>query len=561
MKRKKQFNIFLLIFFTFVKSFTQEIKVNLTPRQACDVELILNKGFSPLYGFMNQSDYNGVVEKMRLTNGTIWPIPITLDINSDIAKKIKISEKIILCSNGRKVALLEVEDIWNPDKIKEAQLVYGTVSKDHPGVNYLLTQTNEYYVGGKLSKLEGPISYDFVELRKTPEELKSFFKEKKYTRIIGFQTRNPMHKAHFELTKRAAQQVKGHLLIQPVVGPTKPNDIDHFTRVKCYKKLLKYYQNNETTLSLLPLSMRMAGPREALLHAIIRKNYGCTHFIIGRDHAGPGKDSNRKDFYGPYEAQELAKKYHKEIGIEIIFMPEMVYCKNDNTYYPINNLPKNADVINISGTQLRDLLKQGKKIPYWFSFPEVIKELRKVYPTKRKQGFTLFFTGLPCAGKTTLAEAIAIKLTELQDRPITILDGDNIRKYLSSELGFSKEHRSLNVQRVGYVANEITKNGGIAICSLIAPYNSDREHNRQLIKPNGGFIEIYLSTPLEACQKRDVKGLYKLAISGKISNFTGISDPYEIPKFSELNIDTSKNSVEECLNQIINYLKKEDYIV
>lgn len=557
----KRYYIFQLISIFFVNLYINANYLVLTTRQLCDLELILNNGFAPLKTFMNQKDYESVILNMRLTDNTVWPIPITLDVDQQTVKTLKDNNSRLILKHpeGHELALLEVNEIWKPNKEIEAINVYGTTNIEHPGVNYLLNSTKEYYISGKLTKIRLPKHYDFTDLRKTPEDLKNYFKEKGITKVVGFQTRNPMHKAHKELTSRAAQSTNAHLLIHPVVGQTKPGDVDHFTRVRCYKQLLKYYPQDSVTLSLLPISMRMAGPREALWHAIIRKNYGCTHFIIGRDHAGPGKDSNGKDFYGPYDAQNLVKQYEKEIGINILLFNEMVYSVDQNTYKPENEIESNEKILRISGTQLRQLLKEAKEIPGWFTYPEIAQELKKSYPPKFNQGFTIFFTGLPSSGKSTIANALAIKLSEIQNRSITVLDGDLIRNHLSKELGFSKEHRSINVQRVGFVANEITKNGGVAICALIAPYEQDRRYNRELIT-RGGYIEVYVSTPLNVCQERDEKGLYAKAKEGKIEMLTGISDPYESPKNPEITIDTSTLSVEECIEQIINHLKLEQYI-
>jgi sulfate adenylyltransferase len=537
------------------------VTVALTKRQLCDLELLLNGGFAPLTGFMQQKDYQPVIEKMHLADGTLWPIPIVLDIPEKVAQQITPGSDIELrSSEGNLLAIMRGSQVWQPDREKEAQLVYGTTSVEHPGVAYLLNETHPYYVGGTVQGVELPRHYDFLELRKTPQELKRFFKEKGYTKVVGFQTRNPIHRAHQELTSRAAKEVGGHLLIHPVVGLTKPGDIDYLTRVRCYKHIIKKYPQGTATLSLLPLSMRMAGPREALWHAIIRKNYGCTHFIVGRDHAGPGKDSSGKAFYEPYAAQELAQKYAREIGIEIVPFQEMVYLPESNRYEPADKVPAETKTCTISGTQLRDLLEKGAAIPDWFSYPEVVQELRKEYPPKAQRGLTLFFTGLSGSGKSTLAHALAVKLAEMVDKHITILDGDNIRKHLSSELGFSKEHRSLNVRRVGFVASEITKHGGIALCALIAPYGEDRTYVRNLIKPQGNYVEIYLSTPLGVCQRRDVKGLYAQANKGTLNNFTGVSDPYEAPHAPELKIDTSSITIDQALGTIVTYLKKEGYI-
>jgi len=538
-----------------------EQQLILTKRQTCDLELILNGGFAPLQGFLCQNDYDNVVNKMRLADGQLWPMPITLDVSKENADKLTIGCQIVLKGEEwHQLGILEVEDIYKPNKTIEAQKVFGTTDVFHPGVNYLMNETKEYYVGGKVKKISLPKYYDFNEIRKTPDELKQYFKDKGYTKVVAFQTRNPMHRAHLELTLRASKMIDGHLLIHPAVGLTKPGDVDHFTRVKCYKKLLNYFPEGKVTLSLLPISMRMAGPREAVWHALIRKNYGATHFIVGRDHAGPGKDKSGKDFYGSYEAQQLAKQYESELGISIVPFNEMVYVEEHKQYYPVDEVPSNSKVLNISGTQLRQMLQEGKSIPAWFSFPEVVKELRKSYPLKSKQGFTIFFTGLPSSGKSTIANALAIKLTEIQNRQITILDGDHVRTNLSSELTFSKEHRSLNIRRIGFVANEISKNGGIAICAPIAPFEKDRIYNRNLINSNGYYLEVYVSTPVEVCEQRDVKGLYAKAKAGLMQGFTGVNDPYEEPKNPELSIDTSKASVEQSVDMIINNLKKGGYL-
>lgn len=535
--------------------------VTLTQRQICDLELLLNGGFAPLEGFMDKRTYDGVVEDMRLPDGSIWPIPIVLDVKEKDKLKIDGASKIALRDpEGVILAYLDVSEIWQADKMNEAQKVYGTTNKEHPGVDYLLRQTGDYYVGGKVTLVSMPAHFDFTALRKTPAELKAYFKKMGYTKIVAFQTRNPMHRAHLELTVRAAEQVGGHLLVHPVVGMTKPGDVDHFTRVKCYQKLMNYYPEGSATLSLLPISMRMAGPREAVWHAIIRRNYGCTHFIVGRDHAGPGKDSSGKDFYGPYDAQNLLKAYAKEIGIVAVPFKEMVFVKEDNNYQQVDQVAKGKTVLNISGTELRRLLREGKDIPEWFTYPEVIAELRKVFPPRPKQGFTIFFTGLSGSGKSTIANALGMKLMEIQERPVTVLDGDLVRINLSSELGFSKEHRSLNVRRVGFVASEITKNGGAALCALISPYEQDRNANRTLISNNGNYIEVYVSTPIEKCEERDIKGLYALARQGKLKGFTGIDDPYEVPKNPELVIDTGLCQLSDAVEIVLNYLRSENYI-
>lgn len=535
--------------------------VTLTQRQLCDIELLLNGGFAPLEGFMDSKTYEGVVHKMRLPDGSVWPMPIVLDVPEKVQQKIQGAPTIALRDQeGSVLAYMDVSEIWTADKKVEALKVYGTTNTEHPGVDFLMNQTGEFYVGGKLRKVALPKHYDFLGLRRTPEELKTYFQANGITRIVAFQTRNPMHRAHLELTMRAAKQANAHLLIHPVVGMTKPGDVEYFVRVKCYEKLIPYYPDQSATLSLLPISMRMAGPREAVWHALIRKNYGCTHFIVGRDHAGPGKDSQGKDFYGPYDAQNLAVSLAKDIGIEILPFKEMVFVQEDSNYQPVDEVQPGKTVLTISGTQLRKLLNEGSDIPSWFTFPAVAEELRKFYPPRNKQGFTLFFTGLSGSGKSTIANALGVRLMELQNRAITILDGDLIRIHLSSELNFSKEHRSLNVRRVGFVANEITKNGGCAICALIAPYEVDRNYNRNLIKGRGGYIEIYVATSIDECEKRDVKGMYAAARQGKIKGFTGIDDPYEAPHSAEIIIDAGNCTISEAVDQIVSYLYQERYL-
>lgn len=548
----------LLISQTTLQSTTPSL--TLSQRQLCDLELLMNGGFAPLDGFMDSKTYDRVVNEMRLPDGSIWPMPIVLDVDDKVRQKIAgVSEIALRDQEGFVLAYLNVSEIWKPNKQLEAEKVYGTTNQEHPGVDFL-QQMGEYYVAGKVTKVAMPKHYDFQSLRKTPEELKAHFKKHGYKKIVAFQTRNPMHRAHLELTTRAAKSVGAHLLVQPVVGMTKPGDVDYFTRVKCYRNLMSYYPKDSATLSLLPISMRMAGPREAVWHAIIRRNYGCTHFIVGRDHAGPGKDSSGKDFYEPYAAQELAKALEKEIGITIVPFKEMVYVKEDKNYQPVDEVAPGKTVLNISGTQLRKLLREGKDIPEWFSFPEVVKELRKVYLPRQKQGFTIFFTGLSGSGKSTIANGLGVKLMELQNRAVTVLDGDLLRAHLSSELGFSKEHRSINIRRAGFVASEISKNGGVAICALIAPFEADRHFNRKLINNVANYIEVYVSTPIEECELRDTKGLYALARNGKLKGFTGIDDPYEIPRNPEITIDTTTCGVADAIDRILNYLRKEELI-
>ena len=535
--------------------------ITLTPRQLCDIELLLSGGFSPLTGFLSKADYDSVLASMRLTDGTLWPMPITLDVNAETASAHKPGDRIALRDQtGLLLAILTVSDVWKPDKTREAELAFGTTDKAHPAVSYLFDQAGDHYIGGTLEGISLPIHYDYKDLRHTPAQMRAILESKGAERVVAFQTRNPMHRAHKELTDRAAAEVDAHLLIHPVVGMTKPGDVDHFTRVRCYQRLLHHYPSGRAMLSLLPLAMRMAGPREAIWHAIIRKNYGCTHLIVGRDHAGPGNGSDGEPIYGPYEAQDLVVQYQEELGIQMVPFKLMVYIPAEDTYKPIDDLKDGEKHLNISGTRLRQMLADGEEIPAWFSYPDVVAELRKTHPPKEKQGFTVFFTGLSGSGKSTVANALMVKLLEATSRPVTLLDGDVVRTHLSKGLGFSKEDRSTNVQRIGYVASEITKHGGIAICAPIAPYAADRKANADLIGSFGGYIEVYIDVPVEVCEKRDTKGLYAKARAGIIKGFTGIDDPYEIPVNPDVSCKTDVETIEESANKVLEKLYELGYL-
>ncbi|RMH06317.1 MAG: bifunctional sulfate adenylyltransferase/adenylylsulfate kinase [Nitrospirae bacterium] len=534
---------------------------DLTPRQLCDLELLLAGGFSPLRGFLTQAEYEAVCATMRLTDGTLWPIPITLDLPASLAQQLAPDTWLALRDpEGVMLAALHVEEVWQPDRLAEAEAVYGTTNPEHPGVAFLLSHTHPYYVSGTVEGLQLPVHYDFREYRHTPAALRHEFQQLGWRRIVAFQTRNILHRAHYELTLRAVKAVQANLLLHPVVGRTKPGDVDHYTRVRCYQALLPYYPKQTVKLSLLPLAMRMAGPREALWHAIIRKNYGCTHFIVGRDHAGPGNGSTGQPFYDPYAAQELVRKHEEEVGITMLPFREMVYVDELAQYLPENEVPAGTRILTLSGTEFRRRLKTGQEIPAWFTFPEIIRQVRRTYPPRHQQGFTVFFTGLSGAGKSTIANVLLVKLLEMGGRPVTLLDGDIVRKHLSSELGFSKEHRDINIRRIGFVASEITKNGGIAICAPIAPYDQVRKDVRAMVEPGGGFVLVYVKTPLEVCEARDRKGLYAKARAGLIQQFTGISDPYEIPTDAEVVVDTTELSPEEATQEILLYLEREGYI-
>jgi len=534
---------------------------DLTSRQVCDLELLMNGGFSPLRGFMNKADYEGVCQTMRLADGTLWPIPIALDVTEEVAEGLAPGGKLALRdAEGNMLAMLTVEDIWQGDLDAEAENVFGTTNPEHPAVAYLASSTDPWYVGGTIEGLQRPKHYDFVLLRLGPAQVRDEFARLGWRKVVAFQTRNPMHRAHQELTFRAAAELEANLLIHPVVGLTKPGDVDHYTRVRCYQAILRHYPKHTALMSLLPLAMRLGGPREAMWHAIIRKNFGCTHLIVGRDHAGPGSDSSGTPFYGPYDAQELLQQHEDELGIAMVPFKMMVYVPDRDAYVPIDEVPEGIKTLSISGTQLRERLSAGREIPPWFSFPDVVQELRRTYPPRSRQGFTVFFTGLSGAGKSTIANVLMVKLLEMGGRPVTLWDGDIVRKNLSSELGFSKEHRDINIRRIGFVAAQNTRNGGIAICAPIAPYDAIRKENRELISACGGYILVHVATSLEVCEQRDTKGLYAKARAGIIKEFTGISDPYEEPDDADIVLDTVDVTPEECAQQIILHLEREGYI-
>ena len=525
---------------------------DLTARQLCDLELLANGGFAPLDGFLGEADYNAVVETMRLASGALWPMPVTLDVSEAFAETVGPGDEIALRDpEGVILATLEIASKWRPDKRREAEAVFGADDAAHPAVAYLHERAGPVYLGGRVRVLTPPSHYDYKMYRDTPNELRALFRKLGWRRVVAFQTRNPLHRAHQELTFRAAREAEANLLIHPVVGLTKPGDVDHFTRVRCYEAVIGAYPAATTRLSLLNLAMRMAGPREAIWHGLIRRNHGATHFIVGRDHAGPGENSKGENFYGPYDAQEAFRAHEAEIGVEMVPFKQMVYVEERAEYMPADEAPKGATILNISGTELRRRLQTGAEIPEWFSFPKVVEELRRTHPPRAAQGFTVFFTGLSGSGKSTIANALLVKLMELGGRPVTLLDGDVVRKNLSSELGFSKEHRDLNIRRIGYFASEITNNRGIAICAPIAPYAATRRAVREDVEAHGAFVEVHVATPLEECERRDRKGLYRLAREGKIKEFTGISDPYEAPDAPELQVNTVNVSPDDCAHQVM----------
>ena len=459
-------------------------------------------------------------------------------------------------------AILTVEDIWKPNKEQEAELVYGTTSQQHPGVHYLFNNVNEVYIGGRVEGIQLPIHYDFENYWDTPAELRALFKKMGWRRVVAFQTSKPIHRLQRDITLQVAKDIQGHVLLHPTVGMTKPGDMHYYARVHCYQAIRKYFPHNLSMLSLLPLAMRMAGPREALWHTLVNQNYGCSHMIIGPKHAYPPvQEKSEQNFYAPDQSKDLINQYVNELDIEVIQLDKMQYVPKKDVFLSEKDISTiDEEGIEYTDKQLKIDLAHGKKVADWFSFPEVLHELRKVYPPRNKRGFTLFFTGLSGAGKSTLAKIIYAKLVEIGDKPVTLLDGDVVRLNLSSELGFSKAHRDLNVKRIGFVASEITKNRGIAICAPIAPYTATRRVVRDMIEQNGSFIEVHVATPLEECEARDRKGLYAKARQGLIPEFTGISDPYEVPEAPEVRVDTTSLNPMEAAQEVYLYLLREGYL-
>ncbi len=509
---------------------------------------------------MTEADYQSVVDNLRLTTGTLWPMPINLDVSEAVAAPLSVGQDVVLRdTQGTALAILTVSDIFTPDKRNEAKKVYGTEDPVHPGVSDLFAR-GAVYLGGRLRGLQVPAHHDFIDLRSSPQALRQWFDNQGWNRIVAFQTRNPMHRAHVELTRRAMDAVDGKLLLNPVVGRTKEGDIDAHTRVRCYRALLSHYPEGAVKLSVLPLAMRMAGPREAMWHALIRKNHGISHFIVGRDHAGPGADASGRPFYGPRQAQELLEAHKSELGVEILPFPPMVFSSRRNAYVPSDELDEGETVSDVSGTQLRQHLRQGTAIPEWFTYPEVSTVLRERFPLASKRGFSVLLTGLSGAGKSSIAQALMASILENTGRQVSMLDGDEVRRTLSAGLGFSRADRSANVLRIAYVASEVVRHGGVAICAPIAPYAEDRARARELVEAHGEFIEVHVNTSLDVCEARDSKGLYAQARAGVLKNFTGISDPYETPENPDLRLDGSVDSPASLAMQVMQELRRRGLI-
>lgn len=535
--------------------------VILNERQICDFELLVTGVFSPLTGFMTRVDYESVLDRMRLSSGDLWPVPVCLDIHDTLAGTLEAGQSVVLRDpEGFLLGVMTLEDIWPVDKENEAMAVYGTRDPAHPGVDYLRSKCGSHYIGGPIQALNLPIHPDFPQIRLTPAEVRERFRKLGWHRIVGFQTRQPIHRPQFEMTIQAMQKARANLLLLPAAGIPGPDDFDHYTRMRCYQKVGTHYPPNSHLLNLLPLAMRMAGPRDAVLHMIIGRNFGCTHFVIGHNHASPGNDSSGNPFYPADRAEALASEAARELGIDPVFFEEMVYLPFDDEFCLASEVNGSRETISFTGKDIRDRIRKGKKIPDWATFPEVIEELDRSYPSPARQGFTIFFTGLSGAGKSTIAKVLYARFLEMGTRPVSLLDGDIVRRHLSSELNFSREHRDINVRRIGFVASEITKNRGIAICAPIAPYQRTRDEIRKAIEHYGGFFEIHVSTPITECEKRDRKGMYAKARAGLLKGFTGVDDPYESPKTPELRIDTSHITPEEAAREVLLLLSRKKFV-
>ncbi|HEY0602037.1 MAG TPA: bifunctional sulfate adenylyltransferase/adenylylsulfate kinase [Herpetosiphonaceae bacterium] len=542
-----------------VKSYANQLpSIQLSERSACDLELLATGAFSPLDRFMGQADYQSVLDNMRLASGAIFPIPITLPVEEN--PDLRIGQEIALRDAKQNLlAIMTIEEMYTWDREEVSQKVFGTLDVRHPLVAEM-HRWGPINISGRLQVIQLPLHYDFQDLRLTPKQVRERLEADGHSNVVAFQTRNPLHRVHEELTRRAVERVDGTLLLHPVVGMTKPGDVDHYTRVRTYKALARnYYDPNRIVLALTPLAMRMAGPREALWHALIRRNYGVSYLIVGRDHASPGKDSQGNPFYGPYDAQELVQKFSEELGVKMLPSQEVVYLPDEDRYEEVSNIPSGAKIASISGTQVREeYLNRGKQLPAWFTRPETAQILADVHPPRHRQGVCLWFTGLSGAGKSTTADILTVLLLE-RGRQVTVLDGDVVRTHLSKGLGFNRDDRDTNVRRIGYVAAEIARHGGIAICAAVSPYRAARNDVRMMA---GGdhFVEIFVDTPIEVCEERDTKGMYAKARRGEIKEFTGIDDPYEEPINPELRLETTGVTPEQNARIVLQYLIDQGFV-
>lgn len=534
--------------------------IDLSGRQQCDVELLLNRGMYPLDGYMNRENYESVLDSMRLCDGTVFPLPICLDVKEKLARTFTVGERLAINDQeGFLLAILTITDVWQPNRGREAEVIYGTSDPSaHPDVRVLFDKQEHWNVGGTLEGVSLPVHYDFQEQRHSPSETIRRFTMNGWRRVLGFHTDEYLHCAHREMVLAAAREAGAAIFLHPVADLSHPGDLDYYTQVRCYQAFVEKFPPNMIMLGLMPFSSRKAGPRAALWQAIIRKNFGCSHFMVAEDHADPFKNGQTR-FYPKGAAQELVAHYAEETGIAMVSQKNMGYLPEKRVYVELTHM-EDDQAETISSEELHRRLKIGIHIPEWFSYPEIVEELQRTFPPRSKQGFTIFMTGLSGSGKSTIARVLLVKFMEMRDRPVTLLDGDIVRTNLSSELTFSEEHRNLNITRIGFVASEITKNGGIALCAPIAPYEESRKANKDLISRCGGYIEVYVSTPLEVCERRDRKGLYAKARAGIIKGVTGVTDPYHPPQSADLVIDTTDRTPMEAVQEILLYLQQQGYI-
>ncbi len=537
--------------------------LDLNRRQLCDLELLLNRAYYPLTGYLGREDYQSVLETMRLADGTLWPLPVCLDLPGEVARTLGPGDNLALRDGeGFLLAVLTVQEVWRADRAAEARALLGTDDPArHPGVRPLVEEVYPWYVSGAVEGISLPVHYDFRPLRLTPAQAHRRFAEAGWRRVIAYHAERPLFRAELEATQAAARQAGAHIFLHPAVVARDPGDLYHYTRVRCYQRALAHYPKGLALLGILPLLPRGAGPREALWQALIRKNFGCTHFMVAEDQGDPlaGRDSPQR-IYPLNAAYELLAQHAEEAGITPVHLEPMAYVEDKAQYLPLSRVEPWMQVKSLSFPELRRRLEHDLALPEWFAPPDIVEELRRAWPPRSRQGFTIFLTGLPGAGKSTLAKVLVTKFMEMRGRPVTLLDGDIVRKNLSSELGFSPEHRHLNVVRIGFVASEITKNGGIAVCAPIAPYERSRRQVREMISAVGGYIEVYVSTPLAVCEERDRKGMYAKARAGLIKGYTGVDDPYEPPARPELEIDTSDITPEEAAQEVLLYLAEQGYL-
>lgn len=532
--------------------------LQLSDRSVCDLEMLACGGFSPLDRFMGQKDYERVVHEQRLQNGNVWPIPITLPVEP--SPVLSLDKEIALRdSKNELLAVLRVEEIYKWDTKELLTCVLGTEDFRHPLVTEIHRRP-KYHVSGRLQILQLPKHFDFLDLRMTPREIRSQLQQYGRPNVIAFQTRNPFHRVHEEITKRAIAGLDGVLLLHPVVGMTKPGDVSVHARVRTYDVVARrYFDPQRILLGLVPLAMWMAGPREALWHAIIRRNYGANFIIIGRDHASPGGDSRGQPFYDPYEAQRLVEKYSDETGVGVVPFQEYVYLPDEDRYEEQSKVSSGVRTVTISGTQVREgYLGTHQSLPEWYTRPEVADILRDAYPPLDKQGLCVWFTGLSCSGKSTTAEILTSLLQE-RGRQVTLLDGDTVRTHLSKGLGFSKEDRDINIRRIGYVASEIVRHGGLVVCAAVSPYRATRDEVRSMVGRKH-FVEVFVDTPLEICEQRDAKGMYLKARRGEIKSFTGIDDPYEPPENPDVILKTLTTTPMENARIVLDLVMRQGFV-